>query len=245
MIARTLAPGVYVLLPGIDMDKPLALLQKAGVDIVARPMSGGASPDRAVIGGSTGGYGQAFQRTYFPSLHGNPTVPCAPETPSIYIEQTEQITRLKERFSLALAKLSLSKEEREELEARIDRRLILSEAQLSGASVRYEKMEARGLDYVGKASLARQALAEKSLLELFLPQGDEEQSRVLGFPVALEKQSGELVLVINPQSTFPQSKSPENTGKVRTESTPVQENINVPLGKISLLRRIKTSIFGD
>jgi hypothetical protein len=240
MIARTLAPGVYVLLPGIDMDKPLALFQKAGVDIVARPVSGGVSPDHAVIGGSVGGYGQTFQRTYFSSLHGSLTAPCAPETLSTYIEQTEKITRLKERFSLALTQLSLSKEEREELEARIDRRLILSEAQLSGASVRYEKMEARGLDYVGKAALARQALSEKSLLELFLPQGDEGQSRVFGFPVALEKQGGELVLVINPQGKFP-----ENTGKARTESTPAQENINVPLGKISLLRRIKTSIFGD
>jgi hypothetical protein len=131
----------------------------------------------------------------------------------------------KEKFRAALVPLSLSKGERDELSARIERRLILSESQLVGVSVRYEKLEARGLDYVGKTSIAKQAIASKLLIEIMWSNPDGEVNRVIGIPEALEKNGNETILVLNP--------------------IPQGETIRLPLGKISLLRRIKQSIFGE
>jgi hypothetical protein len=113
----------------------------------------------------------------------------------------------------------------DELAARIDRRLILCEAQLRDASVRYEKLEARGLDYVGKMNIAKQAIALQAPVELVWPDKNRrnKEERVFGIPKALEKEKNESVLIIEPYGA---------------------ENVmRIPLGKISLLRRIKKSIF--
>jgi hypothetical protein len=130
-----------------------------------------------------------------------------------------------ERFRRALRKLSLPKSEADELSARIERRLILNESQLAGGAVRYEKTEARNLDYVGKTMLAKQAIALKSLVEILWVNPEGESGRMVGIPGALEKWGGETMLTI--------------------KSIPEGNEIRLPLGKISLLRRIKQSIFGE
>ncbi|MDR0322929.1 MAG: hypothetical protein LBI12_00610, partial [Treponema sp.] len=106
---------------------------------------------------------------------------------------------------------------RAELSARIDRRLILCEAQLKDPDVRFEKLEAKLMDYSGKQNIAKQAITQKSPLEI-----ETLGKRIFGIPKALEKETGELVLVIETDS---------------------EETLRVPLAKISLLRRIKKSIF--
>jgi len=108
--------------------------------------------------------------------------------------------------------------------ARIDRRLILSESQLKDAVVRYEKLEARGLDYVGKALIAKQAISLQTPVEIIWP-GKQKQERIFGIPKALEKADSESILIIDPL----------NGGDV----------VRVPLGKISLLRRKRKSIFEE
>ena len=75
---------------------------------------------------------------------------------------------------------------------------------------------------MGKTGLVRQALASGSLLEISTL-GKEEQ-KILGTPESLDKKGGEMVLSIKP----------------REGGDPVK----IPLGKISLVRRIKQSIFG-
>jgi hypothetical protein len=130
-----------------------------------------------------------------------------------------------ERFRRALRNLSLPKNETDELFARIERRLILNESQLAGGAVRYEKTEARNLDYVGKTMLAKQAIALKSLVEILWVNPEGESSRMMGIPDALEKWGGETMLTLKP--------------------VPEGNEIRLPLGKISLLRRIKQSIFGE
>jgi hypothetical protein len=121
--------------------------------------------------------------------------------------------------------MQIPKSERDELAARIERRLIVCESQLAEASIRFEKTEARGLDYVGKTTVVKQAVASKSLIEIFWSGAGEEPNRVMGIPLALEKREGETFIVLKP---MPQGKE-----------------IRLPLGKISLLKRIKQSIFGD
>lgn len=213
-ISRTLAPGIY-LLPLAEKQGVTETLGRAGVDIVAQPPLVSAP-----------GFGEI--RSSFPALgtlrfldekgekSGVPPVPSSrsplPETAEVY----------QERFRQALAGLSLSKPERDELAARIERRLILTESQLVGDAVRFEKLEARNLDYMGKTLVAKQAIATKSMVEILQAGGEKH---IFGIPESLEKQTGDSVLVLR---LF------DGSGPLR-----------VPLGKISLLRRIKKSIFGE
>jgi hypothetical protein len=227
LISRTLAPGVY-LLTAADKAGAAEALQKAGVDIIAQQEGSPPPADEKE---------PAFRHSPYPSMEGaalydgmyknritdaqgippgkKTSLPRDPEKAELY----------RDRFRSVLVKTQIPKPERDELAARIERRLILSESQLTGASVRFEKLEARGLDYVGKTTVAKQALASKSLLEILWPGSGEETNRIMGIPVALEKQGGETLLVLKPM--------------------PQGEELRLPLGKISLLRRIKHSIFGD
>ena len=225
LIQKTLAPGVY-LLSLEDRAEAAALLKKAGVDIIAQPSQ--VSP-RAKSSGP---------RTAFPPLAARTA-----ETPKLPPREQEGdrapeaeangAEALKERFRQALEAKGLGKNEREELGARIERRLVLSETQLDGKSLRFEKLEARGLDFAGKSTVAKQAVDTLSLLEVSWPGGGGEIQRVIGKAQGLEKKEGELILVL--VNTFGTSAAGEET----------QENIfTIPLSKISHLRRIKQSIFG-
>jgi hypothetical protein len=154
----------------------------------------------------------------------------------------ETAEALKDRFRAVLAGRSLSPPERNELAARIERRLVLAESQLNPGSVRPEKLEARGLDYVGKASIARQAISSHSLLEVVWasPEDGGREQRVLNFPLALEKSGGESILVIEDALVLGVS------GNAARSSGPARipgGTVRIPLGKISFLRRIKKSIF--
>ena len=222
LISRTLAPGVY-LLSAEDRGGAIQALRRAGIDIIA-------SPPR------TAGVRHGDRLSPYPSLDQPPRLPgdgfSPPPCSDSETDRAESpppdpflAERYKERFRSALEKLSLARAEREELSARIERRLILSESQLAAVSVRNEKMEARGLDYVGKTSIAKQAIASKQLIEIVWSGQQGEVNRAIGLPNALQKSGGETLLVLNP--------------------VPSGEPISLPLGKIGLLRRVKQSIFGE
>jgi hypothetical protein len=263
LIREILAPGVY-LLSGAEIPAAEEALRKAGVDIIARRTASSAFGDRAGYTGDRAAGSEA--PAAFPALEKPARVPGGTEpVPAAGGRRAGGKRKageeaaggpevsagdLKKRFHKALAKMSLSKEERDELSARIDRRLILNESQLEGASVRYEKLEARLLDYVGKAAVAKQAISSKSPVEVTWPHPRRGLSRITGIPSALEKEGGESVLVLTPLS-------PETGGgeflqragesiRIPGEFSWVPgEPMRIPLGKISLLRRIKKSIFGE
>jgi hypothetical protein len=228
LIKEILAPGIY-LLSVSDTHAASEALEKAGVDIIANRA--------ARIGGGIAAMNSEvnnFHHSYFSSLKTGQAVKLlhSDETNSkVQFVNTLSSDALKERFRSALEKMKLSKEERDELSARIERRLVLNESQLEGTSVRYEKLEARGLDYVGKAAIAKQAIVSKSMVEICWHEGGKA-NRVFGTPTAMEKLEGESILVLNPLNE-------DADGHVPVKA------IRVPLGKISLLRRIKKSIFGE
>jgi hypothetical protein len=221
LVSRTLAPGVY-LLSAEDRADAVQALRRAGSDIVASP------PRRP--GAEQGGPSPWPPLDRMPRLPGDRLLPPPDrdgetdraESPSPDPLRGE---RYKERFRSALEKLSLARAEREELSARIERRLILSESQLAAVSVRSEKLEARGLDYVGKTSIAKQAIASKQLIEIVWSGQQGEVNRAVGLPNALQKSGGETLLVLKP--------------------VPSGDPISLPLGKIGILRRVKQSLFGE
>ncbi len=221
LIVRTLAPGVY-LLSVPDEAAAVAVLRKAGVDIIALPPLPPVPRGRTTEG----------RPAAFPALEiaaagrrGHPAIPPAAAREALPETAAAGVPAALARLRTCLDQKNLPKDQKDELSARIERRLVLTETQLVGAAVRYEKLEAKGLDYVGKVRVAEQALAASSLVEIFWRGTKGEPNRALGTPIALDKSGGEVMLVV--------------------ESAPAGERISVAIGKISLLRRIKRSIFGE
>ena len=154
---------------------------------------------------------------------------------------------IREKFRRVLEKMQLTKPERTELEARIERRLVLSEAQLDLNSVRNEKLEARGLDYTGKSIIAKQAIETGSRLEVSWPGSGGAVNRIIGIPRVLEKKERESILVLKPLSPEEGEGGgiPEDSANAEAFHSIQGNLIRIPLGKISLLRRIKHSVFGE
>jgi hypothetical protein len=246
-ISAKLAPGIYMIPENME-EKVYAALKKAGVTIFAKPNNVGApngasqtDDGNTLSGVAPGGAfnsgalnSAADSRIYFPRL--NTGMPHTEKIRQFSPEKKEDginastsdppASTLIERFHSIINKMHLGGEQRDELRARINRRLVLCESQLKDAVVRYEKLEARGLDYAGKTMIAKQAIARQSPLEVSWP-GRQKQEIVIGIPKALEKKDDESVLVLESL----------DTAHIQGDT------IRIPLGKIGLLRRIKKSIF--
>ncbi len=240
-IDRELAPGVY-LLSLTDEDRLLEVLEKAGLDTLARPEpscaedEGNHPESHEPIGEGprpTSGirHQQPARFSYFGKNVARPPTPLSAlpimgnQTAECPDKDEGGAQQLLAELHAKLEQKQFTKEQKEELAARIDRRLILDETQLVAAAVRYEKLEARGLDYVGKVRLAEQALSQGALVELYWRGPKGEANRAIVRPLALEKSGTELML--------------------RAEQYPEGEVFTLAVGKISLLRRLKRSIFGD
>jgi len=213
LIDETPAPGVYVLNEDA-MDKASAALRSAGIDIIARRAA--KKED------------DAWTHTRFlpPSSRAFEKIPFA-AAPSVSktsggLQAAGNADSMTEKFYAVLEKMPIDKTECAELSARIKRRLVLCEAQLKDASIRYEKLEARHMDYMGKQNIARQAIAQHSPVEIVWPGAGTEKS-IFGIPKLLDKEGADLVLVVVPADK--------------------EDVMRIPLAKISLLRRIKKSIF--
>jgi hypothetical protein len=224
LISRTLGPGVYLLGPAARSEAAGAL-KKAGVDIIAQPPLDGEAQGRqeGSVFFSSLKDSQPKERAFL--YAGTPAAP-PPGSSSGEAAVFGDAESIKERFRRVLNGMKLSKSEKDELNARIDRRLVLSEAQLEGSSIKYEKLEARGLDFAGKAAIARQAIASGSLVEVSWPEPGGGTRRTTGIPLSLEKKGGESLLVLKPQA-----------------GEEGEKELSVLLAKISLIRRIKQSIF--
>jgi hypothetical protein len=211
MITKNLGQGIYLLTAGAGEAREA--LRNAGVDIVAR--SRGGKPELSGAFPLLGESSAAVETAVLPPAENR-----ADES----VEEGAAEKR-KEEFRRILAALKKNGQEKEELEERIRRGVVVSETQLKDASLRYEKLEARSLDYVGKTGIAKQAIALKSLVEVQWTAAALGEQKLLGIPESLEKKGGETMLVMRPREGG--------------------EPVRIALGKISLLRRIKKSIFGE
>ena len=224
LICETAAPGLY-LLPENAMDEAIDALQSEGVEIIARGHKKTANA--------------ASLYNYFPPLPSR-TVSFNKNSlktgrAAINTCVCADAAALTEKFHAVLKKMPLGKSEKAELSARIERRLILCETQLKEASLRYEKLEARNMDYAGKLNIAKQAIAQQSPVEIVqLGGAGENEERIFGVPKALEKENEELILVIDLAAAG------EHLPDQKNEDSKTRR---IHLGRISLLRRIKKSIF--
>ena len=128
---------------------------------------------------------------------------------------------IEESLLMRVEALDISQEQKDILADRIHRKLILSEKQLEGGSVRYELMEAWGIDYNRKVRLCQHVIdVGGAFLELSL--GSDQT--LLIKPVQLKK-AGRDMLVIGDQIP---------------EGTPIE----VPLRKVHYMRKVRTSLMG-
>ena len=120
-----------------------------------------------------------------------------------------------------LKNLDLTKNQRECLENRIRNRLILTKEQLAKTSVRSEILEAEGMDFGGKLHLFEAGLKENDMMELTLPQFDNENEyfKVIGHTLGITKQTGDAV--------------------VRFQVYPTNEITNFVVSRITYLRRLR------
>ena len=233
LIIDTIAPGIYLLHENAQ-NEAVDALAAAGVDIVSQkqPPAANGRPARGGYANILDRYASNFFSSPFSASQGDRALQniSAGETsgkPAAEKNTGENSpAALIQRFCAMLEKMPISKSERDELAARIQRRLILCENQLKDADIRYEKLEARLLDYTGKLNVAKQAISMQSPVELVWQdpaQGGGQGTRVFGTLKALPKKESEQCLLIVPSDGG-------NT-------------ISVPLGRVTLLRRIKKSIF--
>lgn len=218
LIRKILAPGIYLL----DADSPEEIQSLfADADLDFLPSVNSPLPKR--------------ESAAFPVLRG----PVALKPPSAVdpavrdssygfsvhgFSARASAERVRSDMLRALDSLAFPGEIDEALRSRIERKIALSPAQLDPESVRVEKLEARGMDFLGKIRIAEYALATGSLLEIVLDEKDGTRS-ILGRPVTTEKRTGDVLLRL----------SLEPEGSIET----------VSLGKAILVRRIRGSIFSE
>lgn len=216
LILRTLAPGVYLL----DAGTP-AIIQEAfaAAGLELPPAVSNVAPKREAtqlpplrLDGVSGEHG----------AHADTTVRAPALAPRAPKERAEESHR--EALNAELDALALDPEVAEVLRSRIDRRIVLSPSQLDPESVRVEKIEARGMDFLGKVRIAEYAITSGSLLELAYDEKEGNRT-MLGRPVSTEKRTGDVFL------------------KIVTEPDHILETVSI--GKAILVKRIRGSIFAE
>jgi hypothetical protein len=220
LILKTFAPGMY-LLSVSSKDEAARILQKAGVDIIAQPPAPLLPED-----------GGLLSHPPYPSTAAFGASGAASPVPEAVPGREREAEERKKKFHELLRKSGLPKPDQDEIAARIERRQIVSESQLTGGGIRREKTEARNLDYAGKVLVAKQAIAGGSLVEILLPSADGGEKRVMGTPRALEKPGGDAVLVLRADTRSDGGETPD-------------EDLRIPQAKIIHIRWIKRSIFTD
>ncbi len=94
-------------------------------------------------------------------------------------------------FYAELENKHLPEEQADGLRSRIRRKIIVNANQLRGESVRFERIEASGMDFLGKVHVIDHAISTGSMIEISF---DEESERIVGTPVGIEKSEGDALL---------------------------------------------------
>ena len=204
-IKETLAEGIYLLDIPLEADIN-DFVEESGLDFMGR-----------VKDSFTDG-----EKLDFPVLTGGVPLQIGPSTGSgTAVINFHDAGQLLNSLKSELKKLDLTKNQREILENRIRNRLILTKEQLATTSVRLEILEAEGMDFGGKLHLFEAGLKENDMMEITLPQFDNENEyfKVIGRTLGITKQTGDAV--------------------VRFQVYPTNEITNFVVSRITHLRRLR------
>ena len=213
LLRRELAPGVY-LVDEHDVRELQAALEEAGIELVPEVATVRTRED-APAGRKAAAAG--IDRSRLESI--GRVLSSPQKQPAAAAPAKEWVAEVNDRLESS----SLSSEQREELATRVRQKLIVSADQVQAGSVKTEKIEARGLDYVGKVRIIEQAVrGGSSLLEIIERTGDGAPRRRLVEPTEMQKHDGELIL----------------TGEELPDRSPVELLVR----KLGLVRRVRTGL---
>jgi len=212
-----LAPGIY-LLDVTSMEEAAELTGSCGIDFIGRvktvdrnmpattfpPLSGGRN--------SLAQYGESSmqRKTVFES--GNS------ESKAAFF--SGMIGRLRD--------MHLDEELEQGLVSRIRRRIVLNASQLRPDSIRIERNEAGGMDFIGKVRLIERTIAASGMIEMEFGAAGAAGTAplcILGTPLEIEKQAGDAL--------------------VRLRLEPERNEKTFSIGQASLVKRIRGSIFEE
>lgn len=183
-IRTTFSPGVY-LLDFLNDDEAFEMIKKSGLEFIGRlknpesgiePLPFERLDTAARFSGGTDGLDVLFAKK---------------STNADSMKNDEFCEKHLRQMETELEKMNLPKEQKEELLLRIRRKTIVHSAQLRSDSVRLEKTEAFGMDFLGKIHVLESAIAFSDLVEI-----GSAGRVVTGFPVKIEKPAGDAVLVL-------------------------------------------------
>ncbi len=126
-------------------------------------------------------------------------------------------------FSDQIEKLNFTAEQKKIIKERIERKIILFSSQITAGSARYEKNEAKGLDYGGKIRLAEQAIESRGYLLEIVERKNDEQVTSLVKPESIDKSEKDVLL--------------------EGILLPDEERVSIKIGKAGRVKKIKTSLF--
>ena len=125
-------------------------------------------------------------------------------------------------FYIELENRRFPEEQADGLRSRIRRKIVVNPVQLRGNSVRFERIEAGGMDFLGKVHIIDHAVSTNSMIEISF---DEESERLVGVPLSVEKHEGDTILKLCVE--------PEKTIKI------------ISVSKIAFIKRIRGAIFKE
>lgn len=170
-VREIIAPGIILL--DFDCDETACrIIQKAGLDFVSGIKS---EPQKKDPAGFSEIYCGGSYTDIFSAQKASQT--SSADSASSVIEQLKEV----------LSSMKMSAEQKECLLERIERRVIVNPVQLRAESVRFEVLEAGGMDYTGKIHVIESAVQGGSLLEIEL---EDSPVPLIGRPVHLNKISG-------------------------------------------------------
>jgi hypothetical protein len=237
IVAEALAPGVYFLsaatqeeaaeaLAAAGLEAPPAAESSKAAGLGARPAgpveAAGARSSAQEAGGPASAPELRFWNAAGGAAASGAAAAGATRPGPAPLDPGPRLVELR----AAVAASARTEEERRELGERVERRLVLTERQIAESDPRSERLEAGGLDYLGKVRVVERALRGRGdRLEVLYRLPGAEPVRALLRPVRLERNEKGLVLEAEDLGTG---------GPAR-----------VPLGAVSTVRRVRASLFGD
>jgi hypothetical protein len=230
-LEKVLTDGVFIIDPA-HRETVEKHLEKSGVDIIGRVRR--PSPASKSIGRSIGrsiGKRSCSADALFPPL--SQTEPSQAMFSPAFFTGTQKphkepvpATDYRKKFRAALELLDVAEEEKQELLLRIDRGLIFSEEQLKKLSLPgtfpYEKSKAHGMDYSGKLLIAKNAFINGIPVEITWQTDGKEKSLVCMIAGIEKNYPGDALVLFGDD---------------------FHDTLEIPLGKVSMIKKIKQSIF--
>lgn len=208
-IKMTLAPGVYLVDFASD-EEAAQVIANSGLDFIGQVRDTHKAQDSVPFAPVRFPKPQRGTDNSSDDGAGNGQLIPVPEGAEEFISDLEA----------SLTEKTLTKDQLEELTIRIKRRVIVNPVQLRPDSVRPEKNEASGMDFLGKIHVIEHALASDSMLEVTY-----DGTVYLGQPLGLEKQTGDSLL--------------------RMLVHPELEHVDFSVARSQVIRRIRGAIFKE